>query len=126
MREEKDRTAHFDSLLSLVNPNLNVHSDCQAISAVSPVIGNGRQMVKVVVAHAQTAYSCMYVVCILCFSCDVTDLARATHKAVWCTAATYKYAYELKLSYSSLGTDGVYLQVCSLSLVATYYVERFS
>ena len=25
------------------------------------------------------------------FSCDVTGLARAIHKAVWCTAATYKY-----------------------------------
>ena len=25
------------------------------------------------------------------FSCDVTGLARAIYKAVWCTAATYKY-----------------------------------
>ena len=35
-------------------------------------------------------------------------------------------AHELKLFYSRLDTDGFYLQVCSLSLVATYYIERVS
>ena len=32
-------------------------------------------------------------------------------------------AHELKLFFSSLDTDGLYLQVCSLSLVATHYIE---